>query len=146
MDKFKLDELTSMVIKAAINVHSELGPGLLENVYTASMKIELDSMGLKAKKEVYLPVIYKGRKISKEGFRIDLLIEDSIVVELKSVEQIQPVHKKQLYTYLRFAEKPVGLLINFNVRLIKEGIARVAYSPHNVSGVVEEKKTGKDKA
>ena len=129
MNKEELDKLASKIIKAAINVHNELGPGLLESVYTASMKIELDSMGLKVEKEVPLAITYKEQKISDDGFRLDLLVEDSIVVELKSVEHLHPVHKKQLFTYLRFANKQVGLLINCNVKLIKEGIARVAFSP-----------------
>ncbi len=78
--------------------------------------------------EVPLPVIYKGEKVAEEGFRLDLLIEDKIIVELKSVEKIQPVHQKQLLTYLRLAQKPLGLLINFNESLLKDGITRIANS------------------
>ncbi len=124
-----LNQITSQIIKAAINVHKELGPGLLESVYQACMKIELRNMGLKVKSEVALPVSYHGQEVAEEGFRLDLLIEDQIIIELKSVEQIQPVHKKQLLTYLRLANKPLGLLINFNEMLLRRGITRIINSP-----------------
>ena len=117
-----LNQLTSQIIKAAINVHRELGPGLLESVYQACMEIELKNMRLKVESEVTLPVFYHGQKVIDEGFRLDLLVEDQIIIELKSVEQVQPVHKKQLLTYLRLANKPLGLLINFNQTMLKEGI------------------------
>ncbi len=129
MDKEKLDNLTSKVIKAAINIHKELGPGLLEGVYQSSMAIELDLMGIRTEREVSLRVSYRGHNILDCGFRLDLLVEDTIIVELKSVEEIQPVHKKQLMTYLKLAKKPLGLLINFNVTLVKEGIVRIINSP-----------------
>jgi GxxExxY protein len=121
----ELNEITSKIIGAAISVHKELGPGLLESVYNTCLYIELRNMGLEAKTEVPLPVVYKGQKVSEEGFRLDLLVENRIVVELKSVEKIQPVHQKQLLTYLRLAKKPLGLLINFNGLSLKEGIYRV---------------------
>jgi len=89
-----LNQITSQILKAAINVHKELGPGLLESVYQACMEIELKDMKLKVEPQVALPVFYHGRKVVEEGFRLDLLIEDQIIIELKSVEQIQPVHKK----------------------------------------------------
>jgi len=130
MDK-NLNYLSSKIIEAAINVHKELGPGLLESVYNACMLIELNNMNLLVKSEVPLPVIYKGEIVAEEGFRIDLLIEDRIIVELKSVEKIQPVHQKQLLTYLRLANKPLGLLINFNEPLLKDGITRIVNNPHN---------------
>ncbi len=120
-----LNTLSSKVIEAAINVHRELGPGLLESVYTACMLIELKSLNLKAKAEVGLPVVYRNQKVAEDGFRIDLLVEDKIIVELKSVEKTQPVHQKQLLTYLRLADKPLGLLINFNEPLLKNGITRI---------------------
>ncbi len=123
--ELELNQLSSKVIVAAINVHEELGPGLLESVYAACMAIELKEMDLKVQSEVPLPVSYRGQKISEEGFRLDLLIEDRIVVELKSVEKVQPIHKKQLLTYLRLAKKPLGLLINFNEPLLKNGITRI---------------------
>jgi len=130
MDK-NLNYLSSKIIEAAINVHKELGPGLLESVYNACMLIELNNMNLLVKSEVPLPVIYKGEIVAEEGFRIDLLIEDRIIVELKSVEKIQPVHQKQLLTYLRLANKPLGLLINFNEPLLKDGITRIVNNPQN---------------
>ena len=117
--------LSSQVIKAAINVHTELGPGLLESVYQWCMAIELDSMGINFQAELQLPVIYRKKLITDDGFRIDLLIEDTVVVELKSVEEVKPVHKKQLLTYLRLSQNPLGLLINFNEPLVKDGITRI---------------------
>ena len=125
----ELNELTSKIIGAAINVHKELGPGLLESVYQSCMEIELKDMGLKIESEAALPVFYHGQKIAEEGFRLDILVENQIIIELKSVEQIQPVHKKQLLTYLRIANKPLGLLINFNQTMLKEGITRISNSP-----------------
>ena len=121
----KMNELSSQVIKAAINVHKELGPGLLESVYHSCMFIELSNMDIDVQSEVALPIYYKGEKIHKEGFRIDLLVEDTIIVELKSVEKVQNVHKKQLLTYLRLAQKPLGLLLNFNECVLRDGISRI---------------------
>jgi len=129
MQDGNLNLLTSRIIEAAINVHTELGPGLLESVYSAAMVVELDLMGIDAKSEISVPVYYRGNKISDEGFRMDLLVEDTIIVELKSVDIIKPIHKKQLLTYLKLSHKPLGLLINFNNRLLKDGIVRIANSP-----------------
>ena len=120
-----LNALSSQVIKAAINVHTGLGPGLLESVYQKCMAIELESLGINFETEVQLPVNYRGRVITDDGFRIDILIDDTIVVELKSVELVKAVHKKQLLTYLRLSDKPLGLLINFNESLLKDGITRI---------------------
>lgn len=125
----ELNRLSSQIIKAAINVHRELGPGLLESVYQSCMIIELGNMGLKVESEVPLPIFYRGRKIHNEGFRLDLLVDDTIIVELKSVDQVQDVHKKQLLTYLRLAKKPLGLLINFNEVMLKNGITRIINAP-----------------
>ena len=91
-------------------------------------------MRLKIESEVALPVIYHGHKVTEEGFRLDILVEDQIIIELKSVEQVQPVHKKQLLTYLRLANKPLGLLINFNQTMLKEGITRIINSPSQTEG------------
>jgi GxxExxY protein len=124
-----LNNLTSIIIEAAIDVHKELGPGLLESVYNTCMVIELQSRGITILSEVALPINYRGQQVSENGLRIDLLIEDTVIVELKSVEEILPVHKKQLFTYLRLANKPIGLLINFNNTLLKDGIARIVNSP-----------------
>ena len=125
----ELNQLSSQIIKAAINVHKELGPGLLESVYQSCMVIELNDMNIKIESQVPLSVFYRGQKVNEEGFRLDLLVDDLIVVELKSVEKVQPVHKKQLLTYLRLAKKPLGLLINFNESMLKEGITRIINSP-----------------
>ena len=113
------------MIKAAISVHKELGPGLLESVYQSCMVIELSETGLDVKTEVTVPIRFRGKEITDQGFRIDLLVKDTLVVELKSVEQIRNVHKKQLLTYLKLSQKPLGLLINFNEVLLKDGITRV---------------------
>lgn len=120
------NEISAAVIKAAIKVHTELGPGLLESVYQVCMEIELKAMGLTAEAQKPVEIIYAGQRITDEGFRIDLLVEDQLIVELKSVEKVRGVHKKQLLTYLRLARKPLGLLINFNVELLKEGLTRIA--------------------
>jgi GxxExxY protein len=125
----ELKQISSKIIKAAITVHKELGPGLLESVYQSSMVIELRDMGIKVQSEVPIPILYRGKKVHDEGFRMDLLVEDTIVIELKSVETVQDVHKKQLLTYLRLANKPLGLLINFNKAMLKEGIVRIINSP-----------------
>ncbi len=122
-----INEISSVIINAAITVHKELGPGLLESVYQPCMILELQNRKLKVESELPVPVIYRGIKVSENGFRLDLLVEDSVVVELKSVEKIQQVHKKQLLTYLRLTKKPLGLLINFNEVLLVDGITRVAH-------------------
>ena len=125
----ELNELSSQIIKAAIAVHKELGPGLLESVYHACMLIELKNMGIKAESEVLLPIIYRGQKVHGQEFRLDLLVDNTIIAELKSVIKVEAVHKKQLLTYLRLANKPLGLLINFNEVLIKDGITRIINNP-----------------
>jgi GxxExxY protein len=129
------NQLSSKIIGAAITVHKELGPGLLESVYHSCLLIELRSLALGVMSEVPVPIEYRGQRITKEGFAIDLLVEDTIVVELKSVAELHPVHEKQLLTYLRLAKKPLGLLINFNVPVLKDGIRRVINSPKMIVGV-----------
>ena len=124
-----INQLTSKIIKAAINVHNALGPGLLESVYQSCLAIEIGEMGLAVKAEVPIPIIFRGRKITDQGFQLDLLVEDLIIVELKSVEQVKDVHKKQLLTYLKLMRKPLGLLINFNEVLLKDGITRIINKP-----------------
>ncbi|AMV72882.1 GxxExxY protein [Desulfuromonas carbonis] len=121
-----LNTLSREVIGAALAVHRELGPGLLESVYQNCLLYELRERDLKAASEVGLPIHYRGQKVFESGLRIDLLVEDRLIVELKSVDKIQPVHFKQVLTYLRLANKPLGLLINFNEVLLKDGITRVA--------------------
>jgi len=130
-----LNYLTSQIIKAALTVHTELGPGLLESVYQRCMVIELRRMNVEVQSEVALPVFYMGEKVQEEGFRLDLLVENRVIVELKSVEKVQPVHKKQLLTYLRLADKELGLLINFGVSHLKEGIHRIINSKKRVPSV-----------
>jgi len=124
-----LNVISSQIIQAAITVHKALGPGLLESVYQSCMVIELGRMEVKVKSEVELPIFYRDQKITDLGFRIDLLVESVIIVELKSVETVKPVHKKQLLTYLRLAGKELGLLINFNEVLVKDGISRIINKP-----------------
>jgi GxxExxY protein len=124
----ELNRLSSEIINAAIAVHKEIGPGLFESVYQSCMILELQNRNLKVESELPVPVHYRGVKVNEDGFRLDLLVEDTIIVELKSVEKLQPVHKKQLLTYLRLANKPLGLLINFNEGRLVDGITRVANS------------------
>ena len=121
----KLNQLSLSIIQAAIAVHKELGPGLLESVYQSCIVIELENMGIKFKAQVSMPISYRGKKVDGQGFRLDLLVEDKVIVELKSVEKVEPVHKKQLLTYLRLAGKSLGLLINFNESMLKHGITRI---------------------
>jgi GxxExxY protein len=120
-----INNLSAEIINAAITVHKELGPGLLESVYQSCMMVEFYNRKMKFESELPVEVIYRGIKVNEEGFRLDLLVEDSIVVEIKSVEKVQPVHKKQLLTYLRLTKKPLGLLINFNEVKLVDGITRV---------------------
>ncbi|HEX4876814.1 MAG TPA: GxxExxY protein [Chitinophagaceae bacterium] len=115
--------ITERIIKCAIEVHKELGPGLMESVYEVCLKSVLEKEGLSVKSQVVLPVCFKGEVLDKD-FIIDILVEDLIIVELKSVELILPVHEAQLVTYLKLSGKKLGLLINFNVVLLKEGIRR----------------------
>jgi GxxExxY protein len=124
-----LNRLSSQILKAAITVHKELGPGLLESVYQACMVIELEGMGLKVESQVPCPISQRGHQITDQGFRLDLLVEDTVIVELKSVEKVEPVHKKQLLTYLRLANKPLRLLINSNEPLLRDGITRIINAP-----------------
>ncbi len=120
----EFDSLSNRVIGAALKVHSALGPGLFEEVYKVCLRHELCKQGIKALSEVGLPVCYDGVQLDL-GYRIDLLVEDSLIVELKSVEHLAPVHKAQLLTYLKLTGTPVGLLLNFNSAHLREGIVRV---------------------
>jgi GxxExxY protein len=118
------NEISRQVVDAAFKVHTHFGPGLLESVYEKVLKYELEKRGLRVVRQVRVPIIYDG-VVLDESLVSDLFVEDKLIVELKSVEQIAPVHSKQLLTYLRLADKRLGLLINFNVALIKDGITRV---------------------
>lgn len=119
----ELNDLTEKIIGCAIKVHKVLGPGLLESAYEVCLVHELRKAGLKAERQVALPVIYEGLRLDADYF-IDILVEDTVVIELKSVEHILPIHEAQLLTYLKLANKKLGLLINFNVTLLKNGIKR----------------------
>ena len=118
------NEIAKIIVDAAFQIHKRLGPGLLETVYEVVLAHDLKRRGLKVKRQVPVAIIYDDIKFD-EGFRADLLVEEKIIVELKSVEKVSPVHKKQLLTYLRLAEKRLGLLINFGSELIRDGISRV---------------------
>ncbi len=115
------EELTERIIGAAIEVHRALGPGLLESSYEACLAYELESGGLRVSRQVSLPIVYKQVHIDA-GYRIDLLVEDRVILELKHIEKTLPIHKAQLITYLKLSGNRVGLLINFNVRALKDGV------------------------
>jgi len=112
------------IVDAAFHIHKNLGPGLLESVYEVILAHEIEKRGLRVARQQPVPIAYEGIQFD-EGFRADLIVEDKVIVELKSVEQIAPVHKKQLLTYLRLTNKRLGLLINFGACLIKDGIHRI---------------------
>ncbi|HLK54327.1 MAG TPA: GxxExxY protein [Candidatus Angelobacter sp.] len=116
--------VTERIIASALKVHSAIGPGLLESVYKTCMAHELKKLGTAVSCEVILPVVYDGLKLDS-AFRIDLLVENLVVVELKCVEALLPIHKAQLLTYLLLSNKPIGLLLNFNVVHMREGIKRI---------------------
>jgi len=118
------NEVAKIIVDVAFKIHTTLGPGLLESVYEAVMAHDLQKRGLHVERQVALPVLYDGITLD-EGFRADLIVENLVIIELKSVEQIHPVHPKQLLTYLKLSNKHLGLLINFNTPLIKNGITRI---------------------
>jgi len=118
------NELAKIVVGLCLKIHRELGPGLLESVYEEVLCFELAKLGLNFTRQQGIVVMYQGIKMDM-GFRADVIIEDKLIVELKSVEMISPVHPKVLLTYLRLSNKKLGLLINFNVELIKHGIKRI---------------------
>jgi GxxExxY protein len=120
----EINQVSGQIVDAAMKVHSALGPGLLESAYEACLLFELHKRGLKAVNQVQLPVVYESVKIDA-GYRIDLLVEDAVVVELKSVEEILPIHQAQLLSYLKLSGKKLGLLINFNTVHLKNGITRM---------------------
>ena len=119
-----INRLTSRIIKAAIEVHKQLGAGLLESIYFACLVMELRAEQLSVITRMRLPVIYKGVTLDNT-FEIDLVVNDTVVVEVKAVQAVAPVHEAQLLTYLKLAGYPIGLLINFNVPLLKDGVSRV---------------------
>ena len=137
--KERANHYSRLIIGAAIEVHRALGPGLLESVYERCLKHELTKHDYKVQTQLWLPVIYDGIEI-EGGYKIDLLVEDIVVVELKVVEAVQPVHKAQLLSYLKLSRKEVGLLINFNVVHMRDGIKRLVNtsdpSAYSASSVV----------
>jgi GxxExxY protein len=128
-----LNLITGKIIPAAIEVHKSLGPGLLESAYQARTAFELIQSGLKVEQQKPLPVIYKGMQLDA-GYRLDMVINDAGIVELKSVASIEPIHEAQLLSYLKLSGLKVGLLINFNVKFLKNGIRRIVNNfPDNPS-------------
>ena len=123
-NKERLNQITEGIIGAAIEVHRDLGPGLLESAYETCLAFELVERGLKVEQQKPLPVVYREVKLDC-GYRLDLLVEEAVIVEVKAVDRLAPIHKAQLLSYLRLSGCKVGLLINFNVKVLKDGIRRV---------------------
>jgi GxxExxY protein len=117
-----INQLTEKIIGCAIEVHRVLGPGLLESVYEEALAVELDSAKLSYRRQAPIPILYKGRVVG--DFRLDLLVNDAVIVEIKSVARFDPIYEAQVLTYLRATGKKIGLLINFNSRLVHDGIKR----------------------
>ena len=122
MEERQLNHLTKRIIGCAIEVHRHLGPGLLESIYESALCIELKLAGLAYERQKPVPVTYKGHALGDH--RLDVLVENTVILELKSVERFDPVFEAQILSYLRMTGKPIGLLINFNTRLLKDGIKR----------------------
>ncbi|KJF44207.1 GxxExxY protein [Draconibacterium sediminis] len=118
------NEISKTIIGCAIDVHKQLGPGLLESAYQECLFYELQQKGLNVKKEVPMPIVYKEVKLN-HGYRIDLLVENKVVIELKTVEELNDVHTAQVLTYLKLGHYRLGLLLNFNVSILKNGIKRI---------------------
>lgn len=123
MTREEFDKISKQIVDVCICVHREMGPGLLESVYELCMMKEFELRGVKAQNQVVIPLVYRGFELSKE-FKIDILVENEIIIELKSAEVILPVFEAQLISYLRLTDKRLGFLINFNVPLVKNGIKR----------------------
>lgn len=126
-DQVELNELTRQIIGAAIEVHRHLGPGLLESAYETCLAYELGQLGLSVEQQKGLPLIYKEIRLD-QGYRIDLLVEEKVVVEIKVVDKITSIHEAQVLSYLKFSGCQIGLLLNFNVKLLKNGIRRFIMS------------------
>lgn len=122
----ELNTLSQQVLDAAFRVHTSLGPGLLESAYEHCLCHELGKHGIRFVRQLQLPVVYDGVKVDA-GYRIDILVEDSVIVEIKSLDSLLPIHEAQLLTYLKLSGKRLGLLINFNVRSLKHGIKRMVH-------------------
>jgi len=120
----RLDDITERVIGGAIQVHRTLGPGLLETAYEACLAFELAERGLNVARQVSLPIVYRDVKLEC-GYRLDLVVEDSVIVEVKAVDELAPIHEAQVLSYLKLSGLRVGLLINFNVVILKKGLRRI---------------------
>jgi GxxExxY protein len=131
----EVNEITGAIVDAAMKVHSTLGPGMLESVYEKCLMHELRKRGFKVQDQLWLPVVYDGVQI-EGGYKVDLLVEDSVIVELKVVEHLLDIHKAQLLSYLKLGGKRVGLLINFNVVHLRDGIKRMVNSPNSSASSV----------
>jgi GxxExxY protein len=129
--KMNENEIGRIIVDAAVVLHRELGPGLLESVYEAVLARELADRGLKVERQVSIPIVWRGMRFD-EGFRADIIAEDKVIVELKSVESVNNAHKKQLLTYLRLADMKLGFLLNFGAAVMKDGITRT------VNGLAED--------
>lgn len=135
----KPNEITAQIVDAAYRIHTQLGPGLLESVYEVTLAFELQRRGLRVRRQVPVPVEYEGIKFD-EGFRADLVVEEAVIVEIKSVEKSHPVHAKQLRTHLVLARFQVGLVLNFGLERIKDGIVRIVNGlPEDSATTVENK-------
>jgi GxxExxY protein len=125
MDQERLNELATIALDCAFRVHKALGPGLLESAYKACLAIEIREAGLFVEVEPPVPLVYKGQKISDAGYRMDLLVERELVLEIKAVDVLNPVHHAQLLSYLRLSDRRLGLLMNFNSVMLRDGIRRI---------------------
>lgn len=128
------DQVAKAIVNAAFRVHTQLGPGLLESVYETCLVHELSRHGFQVQRQLLLPIRYDGIQIDA-GLKLDLFVNQSVIVELKAVEKLLPIHEAQLLTYLKLADCRLGLLINFNVVLIKDGIRRLVRSPPETSAI-----------
>jgi GxxExxY protein len=124
IERQRLDRVTESIIGAAIQVHSALGPGLLESAYEACLAFELSGRGMKVQQQIPLPVVYREVRLEC-GYRLDLLVEDTVIVEVKAVDTLVAIHEAQLLSYLKLSGCQVGLLINFNVKMLKQGVRRM---------------------
>ena len=123
MEREKLNKLSKQILEASLEVHRIMGPGLLESVYEACLMKELEIRGVEAESQIRIPLVFKGYELDKD-YRIDVLVEKEIIIEIKAVETILPVHEAQIISYLKLADKRLGFLINFNVPLLKKGFKR----------------------
>ncbi len=120
----EINEITSFIINRSIQIHKDIGPGLFESVYEEVLSYELNQNEIKFQRQVPIPAVWKEKQLDL-GFRADLIIENNVIIEIKSVEKVAPVHQKQLLTYLKLSDITVGLLLNFNTDLMKNGITRI---------------------